>query len=186
MNSVTIRKEIKIAASATQLWPYIGTAAGLRRWWGVEVTLEEKLGGYCAETGLQHGQPYQLVGEVTAYEPPHRLSLTLQRQGDHDDYPLRTELEITLAEEAAHTTVAIVHRAYGAIAAIGATSAVDGALHGPLMGLSGYQGQTRPVPCAPSVPVTTWQQQQAVQWQRRCVALRTLGISMLQQEVVFA
>lgn len=186
MNSVTIRKEIKIAAPASQVWRYIGTASGLRQWWGVEVTMEERTGGHCEEAGIENGRSYRLVGKVTIYDPPHRLALTMQRRSDHDGSPLRTELEITLAEEAAQTTVALVHRAFTAIAAVGAAVATDGTGHGPLMALPGYQGAALLAPPTPSVLLTAWQQRQAVQWQRRCVALSSLELSIIQQEAISA
>ncbi len=186
MNSVLIRKESKIAAPASQVWRYIGTAAGLRQWWGVEVSLEEKIGGHCEEAGIQNGRPYRLVGEVTIYEPPHRLVLTMQRQGSHDNSPLRTELEITLAEEAEQTTVVIIHRAFTTIAAIGATIAPEGTGHGPLMALPGYASATSPAHFVTPTLVTRWQQQQAVQWQHRCARLSSLNLSTIQQEAIFA
>lgn len=190
MNSVIIRKEITIAAPASQVWRYVGTAAGLRQWWGVEISLEEKVGGHCEEAGMRNGQPYRLVGEVTLYEPPHRLALTLHRQDNQDDAPLRTEVEITLAEEATHTTVAIIHRAFTPIAAVGATTAIGGTGDGPFMALPSYGSATTPTTIlerfvTPAL-VTTWQQQQEAQWQRRCMRLSSLELSIIQQEVIFA
>ncbi len=194
MNSVVIRKEITIAAPASQVWRYVGTAAGLRQWWGVEISLEEKIGGRCEETGMRNGQPYRLVGEVTLYEPPHRLALMLHRRDNQDGAPLRTEVEITLAEEATHTTVAIIHRAFTAIAAVGATTAIGGMGDGPFMALPDYGSATTPASTPGTIPArfvtsalgTTWQQQQEAQWQRRCTRLSSLALLIIQQEAIFA
>ncbi|MES1168634.1 MAG: hypothetical protein ABUL61_05645, partial [Oleiharenicola lentus] len=38
MMPVTIRKAIEIKASAAHVWHFVGTEAGLRRWWGVNIS----------------------------------------------------------------------------------------------------------------------------------------------------
>ncbi|MEZ4870212.1 MAG: SRPBCC domain-containing protein [Caldilineaceae bacterium] len=201
MNVVTIRKEIEIAAPASQIWRYIGNAAGLHQWWDVEVSLEEKMGGYCEERGHQDGWPYHLIGEVTVYEPPQRLALALRRQGDPSACPARTELEITLTEAEGATKVTIVHRAYSVVNELSLDAVMTPAhsgWQGPWMALPGLHFPNsplpdRPEPTAPLIglalpssaeqTLTTWQQQQAERW--HCFAtMLQLFIVPLTQEVL--
>lgn len=191
MNPVTICKEIEIAAPASQIWRYIGTAAGLCQWWGVELTLEARPGGYCEERGVRDGQPYRLTGEVTVYEPPHRLALTMRPREAQGDWPAHTHLEITLAESANQTKVLIVHHAFVAELApsmIDMVTVMGNPGCGPLMVLPGARSLPTPV-LTPGLPLAnlhalhSWQQVQRASWQQRMVSLQTLLTTAIEPEV---
>lgn len=190
MNPITIRKEIEIAAPASQVWRYIGTAAGLCQWWGVDLTLEARPGGYCEERGVRDGQPYRLTGEVTVYEPPHRLALRMRPRVAHEGWPACTQLEITLAETANRTKVLIVHHAFVAElvpSAISLVTAPGNPVSGPLMALPGACSRTNPL-LLPQLlagfqALQNWQPAQAASWQRRIVILQTLMATHVEQEL---
>jgi uncharacterized protein YndB with AHSA1/START domain len=75
----------------------------------MEVWLEAKPGGRCVERGVRNGQPYELDGIVTVYEPPHQLVMLLNSQpGDPDEAALM-RIAITLEETAGETLVRVVH-----------------------------------------------------------------------------
>src|SRR6478672_2006889 len=104
-----IRKTIAIKAPAERVWRYVGTEAGLRQWWGIQLTLEAKQGGRCAERSLFNGKPLALAGEVTVYDPPRQLSLLLRPENNMESNPAGwpgfTTITITLKEENGHTLV---------------------------------------------------------------------------------
>ena len=114
MTPAIVRKQIRIKASVEALWPYIGTEAGLRQWWGSDVVIEPKVGGYCEERGHAQGAFYRLCGQVTVYDPPYRLELVL-RNPDGGSWPALATLRITLQEEGEETLVTLVHQAFGAL-----------------------------------------------------------------------
>ena len=109
MMPLRICKEITINAAASHVWPWIGSEAGLRQWWGMEVWLEAKPGGRCAERGVRNGRPYQLDGIVTTYDPPHQLVMLLNSQPDDSGEVAFMRVDITLEENAAGTLVRAVH-----------------------------------------------------------------------------
>ena len=113
MTPAILRKEIRIKASAAWVWPYIGTEEGLRQWWGTDISLEAKTGGYCEERSLVQGTSYLLRGEVTAYAPPHHLALVLRNMENGATWPALTTLHITLQDEGEETLVTLVHQAFG-------------------------------------------------------------------------
>jgi len=189
MQPVTIRKEIEIAAPASQVWPYVGTAAGLRQWWQVELTLEERRGGYCEERGVRDGQPYRLTGKVTAYEPPHRLALTLEERVESDQWPARTQVEITLAEEATCTRVIIYHHAFTAALTPPARMTVASDHRGPgtVMALPGdHRSPTLPLlagtPWLVLHALPQWEQGQLASWERNLLRLQTLLVTYVEEE----
>lgn len=191
MKPVTIRKTIEIAAPPAQVWRYIGTAAGLQKWWGVKVAMEERVGGRFEEQGEQAGQPYRKSGEVTTYDPPHQLAIRLY-DGADDRWPTHTELAISLTGSATVTTVEVVHRAFAETAAV-ATDATSFAqqtaptAYGPTMALPGYAGtalvSTVPllIQSIPHSPLTLqalygWRHGQEQAWQQRFASLATVVI----------
>ncbi len=115
--AITIRKVIELKAPIEHVWRYVGSEAGLRKWWGSDMTLEAKQGGRCAEQSLLNGKALHLVGEVTVYEPPHQLVLMLRQAEAPVTWPTCTILSITLKESDGRTRVTLEHQAFGAVAA---------------------------------------------------------------------
>jgi len=113
MMPIAIHKAIEINAPAVRVWRYIGTEAGLRRWWGVNITLEAKQGGRCEERTLFNGQPRYFAGEVTVYDPPRQLVLFLRQQDEVAAWPALMTISLTLKEENEHTVVTLEHQAVG-------------------------------------------------------------------------
>lgn len=110
MKPATIYKEVTIHAPAAQVWQFVGTEAGLRQWWKMDVTLEAKPGGRCKECGLLNGAPYQLEGIVTTYEPPRQLALLLTGEQPGAAGTTTMNITITLEEVAGTTVVRVVHQ----------------------------------------------------------------------------
>lgn len=110
MRAATIRKEITIHAPAAQVWQWVGTEAGLRQWWQMDVALEAKSGGRCRECGLLNGVPYQLEGIVTTYDPPRQLAFLLAGAQPGTAWPTTMNITITLEEVAGTTVVRVVHQ----------------------------------------------------------------------------
>ncbi|MEM7130044.1 MAG: SRPBCC domain-containing protein [Chloroflexota bacterium] len=115
MNPVTIHKTIEIAAPPRQVWRYVGTATGLCEWWGVEIKMDEKEGGYFEEIGEENGRAYHRFGQVTTFNPPYHLSIQIQHLDDNHEWPAKTEIDIRLEEniidaDKIHTNVSITHR----------------------------------------------------------------------------
>jgi len=108
----TIQKVIDIEASAASLWPYVATEAGLRQWWGMDIALEEKLGGRCEERSVVQGRVCHFRGKVTAYEPPRHVALRLRNDEEQIGWPAWVTIPLTLQEEQGRTRVALVHQAY--------------------------------------------------------------------------
>lgn len=120
MYETTIAQEIEIDAPAAHVWRFIGTAEGLRQWWGTNIYLEARQGGRCEERGVIEGIPYHLSGEVTVYDPPSRLRLTMHngktKSGDAYHPPLYTTITLTLREQAGRTRVSVEHRRFVPVA----------------------------------------------------------------------
>lgn len=112
---VTIHQAIEIKGSAEQIWRYVGTEAGLRHWWGADIRMDEKQGGHCEERSFVHGRAQHLRGEVTVYEPPHRLVLVLRAPENATTWPAFSTISLTLRETDDHTLVEINHQAFGAM-----------------------------------------------------------------------
>ncbi len=113
----TIHKTIEIKAPIEHVWRYLGTEAGLRHWWGSDITLEAKPGGRCTERSLFNGKPLYLAGEATIYAPPHQLVLKLHRAEEPETWTAFTILSITLTESEGRTRVTLEHQAFGALTA---------------------------------------------------------------------
>jgi uncharacterized protein YndB with AHSA1/START domain len=110
MMPATIAKEITIHAPAAHVWQFVGTEAGLRQWWQLDVTLEAKAGGRCSERGLLNGLQYQLDGIVTTYDPPRQLVLRLAGEQAGAAWPTAMHITITLEEVGGATVVRVVHQ----------------------------------------------------------------------------
>ncbi len=123
MIPVTIQKMIEIAATAQCIWPYVGTEAGLRQWWGLDIALEEKQGGHCEERSLVQNRVHYFRGQVTVYAPPHQLALLLHNADAQESWPLWMTISITLAACNGRTQVTLLHQTFGSLsreAAVGA------------------------------------------------------------------
>lgn len=125
MMPVTIEKQIEIAAKATTVWRYVGTEEGLRQWWGMDIALEEKQGGRCAERCQWQGRICSLRGQVTLYNPPYQLSLFLQNEDAGDVWPAWTTISLNLTESNGRTQVTLVHQAFGSLGVEAAIGQVD-------------------------------------------------------------
>ena len=112
MIPVTIQKVIDIEASAASLWHYVATEAGLRQWWGMDIALEERLGGRCEERSVIQGRVCYFCGEVTAYEPPHHVALRLRNEEEQAGWPAWVTISLTLQEAQGRTRVALLHQAF--------------------------------------------------------------------------
>jgi uncharacterized protein YndB with AHSA1/START domain len=112
---VTIHQTIEIKGSAEQIWHYVGTEAGLRHWWGADIRMDERQGGRCEERSVLHGRVQHLCGEVTVYDPPHRLVLVLRAPEHATAWPSFSTISLTLRETDDHTLVEIEHQAFGAL-----------------------------------------------------------------------
>jgi uncharacterized protein YndB with AHSA1/START domain len=92
-------------------WPGDHTASGAA---GVEVVLEGRLGGRIFER-TPGGEVYEW-GEITGWEPPHRLRYLWYLRRDRSD---ATEVEIRFLDHAGATRVEIEHRGWDRLGAQG-------------------------------------------------------------------
>jgi uncharacterized protein YndB with AHSA1/START domain len=149
MHEATICQEIEIDAPAARVWQYVGTAEGLQQWWGTEIRLEARQGGQCEESGVVHGSPYYLTGEVTVYDPPSRLLLTLRDGNAHYRQPVYTTISLTLSERAGRTRVAVVHRRHAQPGTVANVDVAAGAPAHPAARLASGKIATEPVAGTP-------------------------------------
>lgn len=113
MEKMTIHQEVTIDTPTAQVWPFVGTQAGLSAWWGATVTVEEWVGGRYEERGAHGTFSYHLVGRVIAYEPPRLFAYTMrERLPDGVEWPVDTTVSITLTESVGQTTVTLVHSGF--------------------------------------------------------------------------
>ena len=183
MMPVTIEKQITIAAKATTVWQFIGTEAGLRQWWGLDITLEAKPGGRCEERSHWQGRLCCWRGTVTAYQPPQQLSLFLRNADETAPWPAWVTISIDLTESNGQTQVTLVQQAFDVVAAESAlgpvtaqpwTTATPHAIWNRLP--SQNTGATTPR-LAPGIFHTgptlshSWLMQQEICWQGRLHAL---------------
>ena len=92
-------------------WPADHTVSGVA---GLDVVLEPGVGGRIFERtpdGVEHDW-----GEVTVWEPPHRLGYLWHLRRDRAD---ATQVEITFAERDGGTLVGIEHRGWDRLGALG-------------------------------------------------------------------
>lgn len=136
MMPATICKEITIQAPVAHVWQFIGTEAGLRRWWQTDVTLEARAGGRCAERGLLNGAPYQLEGTVAVYDPPRQLVLLLASDPTIGAGSTSMNITITLEESKDATVVRVVHQLYGTHSSVPASRQMEPAYSPPPYQLS--------------------------------------------------
>jgi uncharacterized protein YndB with AHSA1/START domain len=92
-------------------WPADHTATGAT---GSEVVLEGRVGGRIFELTAVGGEIDW--GEVTAWEPPHRLVYSWHLRSDRTD---ATEVQIAFRQQAAGTLVEIEHRGWERLGAAG-------------------------------------------------------------------
>jgi uncharacterized protein YndB with AHSA1/START domain len=92
-------------------WPADHTATGAA---GSEVVLEGRVGGRIFELTAVGGEIDW--GEVTAWEPPHRLVYSWHLRSDRTD---ATEVQIAFRQQAAGTLVEIEHRGWERLGAAG-------------------------------------------------------------------
>lgn len=116
MMPVTIEKQITIAAKVTTVWQFIGTEAGLRQWWGLDIAFEAKPGGRCEERTHWQGRARYWHGTVTAYQPPHQLTLFLRNGDETTSWPAWMTISIGLTERDGQTQVTLVQEAFDPVA----------------------------------------------------------------------
>ena len=198
MEPITIRKQIEIAAPPSQVWRYVGTAAGLCQWWGVEVIMEEQKGGQFEERGDHDGKPYRQQGEVIIYDPPRQLAIRLHAAEAHR-WPFYTEISISLTGNETITIVEVEHQAMTETAAIVqhavAQDTVSDNRSGPVMTLPSYSGSTilvQPNPMSTQPHMHTspalqalygWRHRQEQVWQQRIGLLSDVALSMQSEAV---
>lgn len=194
MKPITIRKQIEIAAPPTRVWRYVGTAAGLGKWWGVEIMMEEQKGGQFEERGEREGKPYQQHGEVIIYDPPRQLAIRLH-EAEERRWPFYTEISISLTGNETATIVEVEHQAITETAAV-AQHAVSHKPSGPVMTLPSYSGpmrvQPRPMLIQPYSHTSLtlqelygWRHRQEQLWQQRNAMLSAIFVSIQAEAVLW-
>jgi len=110
-----IERSIEIEAPAAAVWPFVGTADGLRTWWEASVrriTLDPHVGGRF-ELVVEFDRIYTIVGQVVTYDPPRVLVLTWREtDGQNGEWPTETLVTFTLTERAGRTLVRVVHSGF--------------------------------------------------------------------------
>ncbi len=115
MKDLTVRKEIEIDAPAERAWRFVGTQAGLQKWWlPHRITLEERVGGRYEESSVTAaGTAFRLAGRVVTYEPPSRIEMSCRLERDDGFvWSGETLISITLTEIFGRTRVSVSHSGF--------------------------------------------------------------------------
>jgi len=102
-----ITREIRIKASPETIFPFLVDSERMKRWKGVEATLEPHPGGIFRVnvTGKSVA-----AGEYVVVDPPRRVVFTWGWEGDEHVPPGSSTVEITLTGDGEETVVTFTHR----------------------------------------------------------------------------
>ncbi|TAK12071.1 MAG: SRPBCC domain-containing protein [Anaerolineae bacterium] len=125
----TLRMSIDIFAPLEKVWALVSTPEGVRQWF-TRQTFEPRPGGRL-EMHVDYGTPTTITGEVTVFEPPHRLGFTWkQHEQGHEPWPVDTLVLFLLEAIEGGTRVTLEHSGFdalpGAIAMAEFEAHVDG------------------------------------------------------------
>jgi uncharacterized protein YndB with AHSA1/START domain len=108
MESLIVRAEVEIAAPLETVWPFVGTAEGLGRWFRAKVVMETHPGGFYEEIGSHDGiNQYRLAGSVVSIDPPNEVVLSCRVEDEEMVWPVYTTLTMRLTESEGRTMVSI-------------------------------------------------------------------------------
>jgi uncharacterized protein YndB with AHSA1/START domain len=113
MESLAVTKEVEVEAPIDRVWPFVGTADGLGRWFEADVVLEDSPGGRYEERGAHGGTPYVIAGTVVKIEPPRALVVSCRIETTPESmWPVYTTMSFTLHSTANGTVVRMVHSGF--------------------------------------------------------------------------
>jgi uncharacterized protein YndB with AHSA1/START domain len=113
MESLAITKAVEVEAPIDRVWPFIGTASGLGRWFEADVILEGSPGGRYEERGAHSGSPYFIAGTVVKIEAPRELIVSCRIETTPEAmWPVYTTMAFTLESTANGTLVTLVHSGF--------------------------------------------------------------------------
>lgn len=102
-----IRKSIYVGAPMERVWQSaFATQDGLRGWLNPNIEYEPRLGG----RHRQQTSGVEIVGEVVAFDPPHRLVITWNQIPP--GYPEPTTVTFELTEEGTGTRIHVTHAGF--------------------------------------------------------------------------
>ena len=110
MNGHIARAEVEIAAPPQQVWDALTDPAAVKKYmFGADVETTWEVGSPITWSGEHEGTAYQDKGEVLAFDPPSRLSVShYSPMGGKPDVPESYHrLEYTIAEAGDGSTVAL-------------------------------------------------------------------------------
>ena len=118
VTDTAVRREITVKASPERAFEVF--AARLDSWWPrsysigatdmAEVVVESRQGGRWYERGSDGSEC--VWGEVLAYDPPHRLTLTWAIGGDWQPDTHASEVDVTFTPTGDGTRVTLVHSGF--------------------------------------------------------------------------
>lgn len=113
MEPLAINLAVYVAAPVERVWPFIGTAEGLGRWFNAEVEMEPTPGGYYVERGSHGGSPYVIGGHVLSIEPLRGLSVSCRVETTPDyTWPVYTTMTFTIEAVDGGTRVTLLHSGF--------------------------------------------------------------------------
>lgn len=113
METLAVTKEVEVEAPIDRVWPFIGTAEGLGRWFEAEVVLEHEIGGRYEERGAHDGRAYFIAGTVVKIEPPRELVVSCRVETTPEaTWPVYTTMTFTLKSTEVGTMVKLVHSGF--------------------------------------------------------------------------
>lgn len=114
METLAIHLDVLVAAPIERVWPFIGTAEGLSRWFNdAHVELDPTPGGHYFERGTHGGSSYIIAGHVLTYVPLRELSVSCRVETTPDStWPVYTTMTLRVEAEGDSTRVSLVHSGF--------------------------------------------------------------------------
>jgi uncharacterized protein YndB with AHSA1/START domain len=106
-----IQMRIEISAPIDTVWRALTQQSALRTWFNDTIVIDTSAGGRVEFTGVNGTDVYRCSGVVTAWEPPHRLTLELDWQPPGLPEPTLLTFEIQ-SGETEDVTVSLRHHGW--------------------------------------------------------------------------
>lgn len=100
-----IHIEFTVKKSASLAWECLTHQEHITKWWGDNITLENKQGGKFIEKWSNGSRKVTTVGEIIKFDPPRLLEMTWI----DDDWPGATRVKFTISDLDEETLLILEH-----------------------------------------------------------------------------
>jgi len=109
---LAVELEIEIHVPVEKAWAFLASEEGMKSWLGPK-TYQPELGGEVLFDVSYETTKYHMIGEIVAFNPPHRLAFTwLQDEVGGERWPVATTVTLTLEPTQNGTLVKLVHSGF--------------------------------------------------------------------------